>query len=206
MMNDLNYPVKTARAWYSILWILLPALFTYLLCCSKNNSQNTDTSLRNKHKMLSISDAKKMIQQKKIFDKYWNRNGGFENDFEAKEINNDKVVVDHASGLIWHQSGSRDFKNLDEAIAWTKNLNTKEYAGHKNWRLPTLEEALSLMENQRLNGSLYIDEAFDTWQWCIITGDSLDGGRSWLTAFSGRVDWFDSAARINYVRPVYSLQ
>jgi len=205
MLHNLDYPKKSGSTRFSILWILVLALFTFLLFCSKNNSQSTNTSLRNKHKMLSISEAKKMIQQKKFFDKYWNKSGGYDNHYEAKEIKNRKIVIDHASGLIWHQSGSRDFKNLDEAIAWTRELNKKEYAGQNNWRLPTLEEALSLMENQRLNGSQYIDEAFNSWQWCIITGDSLDADRSWLTAFSGRVDWFDSKVRINYVRPVCSI-
>ena len=205
MINDLNYPEKSGPARFSVFLLFTPALFLLLFFCSNNTSQGTDTLLRNKHKMLAISEAKKMILQKNFFDKYWNRSGGFENDFEVKEIKNAKVIADHASGLIWHQSGSRDFKNLDEAIAWTKELNKNEYAGYENWRLPTLEEALSLMENQRLNGSLFIDEAFNSRQWCIITGDSLDSGRSWLTAFSGRVDWFDSEAGINYVRPVCSL-
>lgn len=155
---------------------------------------------------LSISSAevKKMITQEGFFDKYWNNSGVFKNQYESAKIKNDQVVIDHATGLIWHQSGSKDFLNLKEAKEWITELNNKEYAGKNTWRLPTLEEALSLMENKKMNDNLYIDPAFDSWQWCILTGDLLDSNKSWLVAFSGRVDWFDSNVRINYIRPVCS--
>jgi len=140
---------------------------------------------------ISRAEVKKMITQKGFFDKYWNNSGVFKNQYESAKIKNDQVVIDHATGLIWHQSGSTE-------------LNNNGYAGKNTWRLPTLEEALSLLENKKMNDNLYINPAFDSWQWCILTGDSLDSNKSWLVAFSGRVDWFDSNVRINYVRPVCS--
>ena len=123
MLNILNYQKKTSPARRLNLWLFIPALFLLLLSCSSDYPNNSKAKLRQKPKMLSISEAKKMILQKNFFDKYWNKSGSFENQFEAKEIENVKVVIDHASGLIWHQSGSNDFKNLDEAIAWTAELN-----------------------------------------------------------------------------------
>lgn len=163
---------------------------------------NNQVKLRSECISISIAGAKTMVSEKDFFDKYWNKSGGFENQFELKKINRTNVVIDNATNLMWHQSGSSDLMNLNEAIEWINELNNNKYAGKNTWRLPTLEEALSLLENQKKNGNLYIDSIFNSWQWCILTGDLLDSNKIWIVAFSGRIDWFDSNVSINYVRPV----
>ncbi len=191
-----------------ISFFLMLNLVLYLIffSCSTERSSNVGkTELRPYFKTLSIVEAKMMIKGKGFFDKYWNKSGSFDNQYESKKIKNEKIVIDHATGLIWHQSGSMDFLNLTEAGEWLDELNVSKYAGINTWRLPTLEEALSLLENKKMNGNLYIAPLFNSWQWCILTGDSLDSTISWLVAFSGRVDWFNSEVRINYVRPVSSF-
>lgn len=184
-------------------WSLFFALIFVVLVFSQALNANK-VKLRSQCKSISRAEAKKMITQKGFFDKYWNRSGSFENQYESTKIKNGKIVIDHTTNLIWYQSGSKDFLNLTEAKEWITELNIEGYGGKNTWRLPTLEEALSLLENRKKNGNLYIDRAFDSWQWCILTGDSLDLNKSWLVAFSGRVDWFDSNVKINYVRPVCS--
>lgn len=180
----------------------LLTLFFFLFVISYAQIENDIVELRSNYTTLSVDEAKEMIIRKNFFDKFWNNTGEFENMFQSEEINKDKIVIDQATDLIWHQSGSKDFLNLPEAKEWISILNTKGYAGHTSWRLPTLEEALTLMEKQKKNKGMYIDRAFDRWQWCILTGDSLDSNKNWLVAFSGRIDWFDANVRINYVRPV----
>jgi len=189
---------------YFIVTTLIIITFGFLSCkCQTRPSVNINR-LRSDYKKISRNEAKLMIKQKGFFDKYWNKAGGFENSYELIKMNDAKIVKDDATGLVWHQSGSKDFLNLKEAKERINKLNRDEYSGRRNWRLPTLEEALSLMENRKMNGSLYIDPLFDRWQWCILTGDMLDLNKSWLVAFSERVDWFDSNVKINYVRPVCS--
>jgi len=204
MFFNFNYSKDTVNNQDLKFWLLILVVFI-LSCSTDHQSSESKSELRSHFRNLSITEVKMMIIEKGLFDKYWNKSGNFENHFELQEIKNDKVIVDHASGLIWHQSGSEDFLNLTEASEWLNNLNRNNYAEINTWRLPTLEEALSLMENQKMNGNFYIDPVFDTWQWCILTGDSLGLTKSWLVAFSGRVDWFDSTVRINYVRPVSSF-
>ncbi len=143
--------------------------------------------------------------EKNYFDKYWNSTGGYRNKYKLISIEGIDLVRDDTAQLMWFQSGSMDFLTLHEAKAWIAELNEIKYAEFSDWRLPTLEEALTLMENERLNGSQYIDPLFDTWQWCIHTGDIIDDSHNWLVAFSGRVDWADSNVRMNYARPVRSL-
>lgn len=153
---------------------------------------------------MSKNDVKLMLEQKGFFDKYWNKSGDFLKKIESLTIKQDEIVIDHSTNLMWHSSGSLKLVNLKEACEWIAELNNKNYAGHSDWRLPTLEEGASLLENSRQK-NLYIDRAFDRRQWCIWTGDTLSSTLAWVVVFSGRIDWFEKNVRLNYVRPVRSL-
>jgi hypothetical protein len=114
-------------------------------------------------------------------------------DYEANTIKDDKVVIDHTTGLMWHQSGS--FKNMSwkRAKKWVTELNEKGYAGFSDWRLPTLEEAVSLLEPIEKNGNQFIDPVFDKTQSSIwscdsnISKDSLSLDRAWSVNFNHRL-------------------
>lgn len=135
------------------------------------------------------------------------------NSYEEKSVGEDSVIIDHATGLIWHQSGSDKEMDWPEAKQWVKDLNDKGYAGYSDWRLPTVEEAISLMEPDINASSLYIDPVFDAIQTGIWTGDEndsagyLDG--AWSVRFNGgygggNACWvYDNAS--NHVRPIRSI-
>jgi len=92
-------------------------------------------------------------------------------------------VIDHATGLTWQQSGSKETMSFAEAEKYIQKLNGQEYAGHNDWRLPTLEEAMSLMEPSTKNGDLYIDPVFDKTQRWIWTADKREAGVAWVVSF-----------------------
>jgi hypothetical protein len=150
--------------------------------------------------------------------------------YNLRLISGDKVVVDSATGLMWHQNGSSE-KSLaygsskimrwDEAKEWVRNLNSRGYAGYHDWRLPTAEEAVSLLESSKKNGKLYIDPVFSKKQEWIWTGDRKVGWRysstgeinfmkdaknAWEVNFRyGHVLWTDIGS-YNCVRPVRSVK
>lgn len=107
---------------------------------------------------------------------------------------NGKVVVDHSTGLIWQQSGSSNYMTFADAETFVRDLNRQHFAGYKDWRLPTLEEAMSLMEYERKNGGLYIATLFDQIQFWIWTADKyIVSGRVWHTHFlDGRCTHVDA--------------
>ena len=101
-----------------------------------------------------------ILKKYRLFDRGFNKNGDFQNEYDVKSINGDKVVIDDATGLMWHQNGSDEDVSWNVAKDWVRSLR---YAGYNDWRLPTVEEAASLLESSKSN-DLYIDSVFSNKQ------------------------------------------
>jgi len=136
-------------------------------------------------------------------------------DYNFKNIGGDMVVVDNATGLMWHQGGS-DYMKWKKAKKWIRKLNKRGYAGYQDWRLPTVDEAVSLLEPSKKNKEydvdlewtiLYIDPFFGG-ELMIWTGDECEDGSeaAWGVSFyHGGVSW-DGLYGGNAVRPVRSME
>jgi hypothetical protein len=165
-------------------------------------------TLRSSPGSLTPQEEYDMLQKRGFFDRYMNTDGDFTNDYELKTINRDKVVLDLATGLMWHQSGSEAAMTYDEAKKWIDELNHVGYAGYKDWRLPTLEEAASLIENKKMDENRYVDPKFSAKQDGIWTSDLGHGSGStadaWIVTFRfGGVNT-SFVFMSYYVRPVRS--
>ena len=115
---------------------------------------------------------KNMLGEYGFFDRSRNVLGSFENDFVD---NNDGTVTDRATGLMWQKSGSSSSLENDEAKRYVKRLNKEQFAGHSNWRMPTVEELASLLKNEKRNG-VHLDPVFDKKQircWTVDHTGSL---------------------------------
>ncbi len=159
--------------------------------------------LRSSYRNLSVSDVHSMpnIYIRKFDEWGFYGHSTIIHSYEKKSIKGDDVVIDHATGLMWLQSGSKEYMQWIAANAWVRNLNAGGYAGYSDWRLPTIEEATSLLEPGKTN-ALHIDPVFDAEQWGIWSGDKR-GSSVWSVYFSlGNVRW---RYKNRYVRPVRSL-
>jgi len=175
-------------------------------------------TLRSSYETLSVSQVQSMpnvsIRKKKRWGFYGHST--IKHDYNLKTVGGDKVVVDNATGLMWHQSGFAEYIDWDEAKKWVRSLNSRGYAGHHDWRLPTVDEAASLLESKERNG-VYIDPIFSNKQeygHLIWTADSKDGSSilspgasaAWLVFFyNGRVRWHNVDSIYGNVRPVRSV-
>ena len=161
-------------------------------------------TLRSKCKVINFKELIRMLHQENFFDKEDNKTGEFRNLFELKTLRGDPVIIDRATGLMWHQAGSLQNMQFEEVNQWIKELNVRGYAGYHDWRLPTAEEAASLLEKSQQN-LLHIDPLFSPKQANIWTGDKTDTGRVWFVSFS-MGNLADSRGPIDgiYVRPVRS--
>ena len=117
--------------------------------------------------------------------------------------NGDKVVIDWASGLMWQQGGSIKEMSFAEAKTWIEHFNQTVHAGFRDWRLPTLEEAMSLMEPKLKKGGLHIDSVFERDQLWIWTCDAIgDTSYAWAVNFRLGGCFCHLFNTYNYVRAV----
>lgn len=145
--------------------------------------------LRSRPAVLSGQDVKAMLKQHGFYcthhdwsEEWSNPQGrGMVNDFEVQQ--NGKTVFDRLSGLIWQQAGSAKYMTSADTHEYIRQLNAQKIAGFSDWRLPTLEEAMSLMESKKLNGDLYIDAIFNKTQRYIWTPDKESAGVAWVVSF-----------------------
>jgi len=124
--------------------------------------------LRSSPELLSRTDVQSMRNKYDFYDKTYHATGkGIANDFQRKG----QVVYDGATGLTWQQLGSPEEMTFKESHKYIQELRDKKYASFSDWRLPTLEEAMSLMEPTENKDGLYINPIFDSRQPWIWTSD-----------------------------------
>ena len=133
-----------------------------------------------------------------------NKNGRpikyIENQFEDRG----KVVFDRATGLMWQKSGSQNSLTYEKAQKYIEQLNREGFAGHSEWRLPTIPELMSLLTPQKQANGLYIDPIFDADQgWCWST-DKQSSGSTWGVYFSLGFVYWNVLNYNDYVRGVRS--
>lgn len=145
-----------------------------------------------------------MLKERDFYHKSRNWMGrGVHHLYEPK----DQLVIDHTTGLMWQQAGS-DRGDFPKAQEYIRQLNRDKFAGYSDWRLPSLEEAMSLMEAKQneVNG-LYINSLFDKRQSWIWTADMRSASVAWVVGFSvGYCDVVDLGVGGHYVRGVRSGQ
>ncbi len=135
-------------------------------------------------KNLSDEAVQKMLAERDFYDSRKNKDGkGFPSQFEKQQ--NGQVVYDHASGLLWQQAGSPEYMLYEDAQKYIEKLKGEKLAGYNDWRLPTLEEAMSLMKPTKKNDDLFIDPVFDNVQRLIWTADTKSVTAAWVVSFSG---------------------
>jgi len=81
---------------------------------------------RSKPKTLSRSEIQAVLVDKDLYDYRLNPEGSsFRNDYEILE--NGNVILDHASGLMWQQSGSDKQIYYSEVASYIEGLNSQQF-------------------------------------------------------------------------------
>ncbi|MBN1155833.1 TIR domain-containing protein [candidate division KSB1 bacterium] len=162
--------------------------------------------LRSSWTGLSYLEVKEMIINYGFYDADINT-GGRGCLHEYKPIKCGEVIIDEATGLMWQQGGSAMGLMEYEAKKYIGELNSNKFAGFDDWRLPTLEEAMSLMEPKEITKDLYIDSVFDKTQRFIWTSDEVKGKRRRWVVYFNRGDCDDDGLYYSrFVRAVRSGQ
>ena len=80
------------------------------------------------------------------------------------EQSSNGTITDIATGLMWDQSGCSEGMNWEEALSYVQELNSQNYLGYNDWRLPNAKELQSILDYSRspgTTGSAAIDPIFE---------------------------------------------
>ena len=147
------------------------------------------TPLRRVPGILTLDQVKATLVRQGIYDARWNAAAsGVEHRYETQLAGDAILVVDGEHGLTWQRAASPEPLRFDEAQAHVQALNTQDFAGASDWRLPTLEEAGTLLA-PALHAGFHLDPIFEKGAGFIWTCDRHPDGRIWIVYFAdGQVD------------------
>ncbi len=150
-------------------------------------SHHKTSHFRNIPAFISEHEIEKIVANGDFFESVSNPNGRFTN--YLVDPGDNLTVIDMATGLMWQRAGS-DHSSFRKMAVWEKRLNGNHFAGYNDWRLPTVEEALSLLNAEVNKKGLHIHRCFATTQGFIYTADRRKPGGYWFVDFRhARVFW-----------------
>lgn len=144
-----------------------------------------------------------LIKQWNFFDTEYNPSGRFENSLISP--GNTELVVDQRTSLMWQRYGI-DIGSIRMIQRKIDELNGNNYAGFSDWRLPTMEEAMSLMEPVKNGKDVYLDQHFSKEQPFIFVAAQRKPGGYWFVDFKqGRAFWSSGTIPGGFGRLVRSV-
>ncbi|MBW3535203.1 MAG: TIR domain-containing protein [Gemmatimonadetes bacterium] len=156
---------------------------------------------------LTVDDVRALIVERGFYSAASNpRAEGIAGPYAPEIAGSVALVVDEGTGLVWERSGSRRIVQggRDGALAWVRALNERRHGGADDWRLPTLEEALSLMRPEP-HGGIHLDPLFDAAGAPFVwTADVEPGGDGWVVYYADGYTVPEDPAVNAFVRAVRS--
>jgi hypothetical protein len=136
------------------------------------------------HANFSIDNVEKMLGKWNFFDKTWQCRGkGISHQYEMMTQFGDNLMIDHKTGLVWQQGGSNNWMVYSDTPKYIAALNASYFGGFTDWRLPTLEETMSLVEPLPSENNMHISACFSPEQRYIWTADKQNEDIVWFVAF-----------------------
>lgn len=136
---------------------------------------------------MSEEDVCALTRQYKLFDSERNPGGNFANTLVD---NGDGLTVsDLATGLMWQRDGLDIMSNrmLRQEV---ERLNRERFAGFSDWRIPSVAEALSLMEPVQNRHGQHVHPCFSPRQPFIFVAATRAPGGYWFVDYKqGRAYW-----------------
>lgn len=144
-----------------------------------------------------------LLRKWNFFDAELNASGRFANWLVAGP--DERAVIDLKTGLMW-QRGGLDINSLRQIRKDIATTNEEGFAGYNDWRMPTIEEAMSLMESEPNGKGVHLHSCFSRHQPFIFVEARRRPGGYWFVDYKqGRLFWSSGTIPGGFGRLVRSL-
>ena len=138
-----------------------------------------------------------------FFEAEHNPAGVFSNQLVAGD--DESTAIDLRTGLMWQRAGL-DIASHRVISRRIEELNAGGLAGCHDWRLPTMEETLSLLEPAMNSKGLYLHPCFSKEQPFIFVAAQRKPGGYWFVDFKqGRAFWSSGTIPGGFARLVRGM-
>ncbi len=144
-------------------------------------------TLPSEQSFLQQSEIAAFVKKWNFFEAEHNPEGAFANHFA--DPGDGLTVVDQRTGLMWQRTGL-DITSIRTMLRNIEQLNKDTFAGYSDWRMPTMEEAMSLMDSTQNSKGTYLQPCFSKEQPFIFVNAKRKPGGYWFVDFKqGRTFW-----------------
>ena len=174
-----------------------------------DHTKNDLSFLNSEPRNLALQDVNKIWRQKGFF-----LPGNNSMHLKREELDfvdkGDDTILDLRTGLLWQKQGAEKPLSWTDSRKYVNKLNRREFAGYRDWRIPTLEELGSLLMPSKDHGQTvytarFISEKFCKKQIICWSSDSFGKHFRWyVNFFSGRAD--NGSSVKNRVRAVRTYE
>ena len=128
-----------------------------------------------------------LIKERNFFDILLNPKGSFTN--ALADSGDALTVLDQATAVLWQRTGL-DLCSIRSMKGAIEQLNKNGFAGWHDWRLPTLEEAMSLMEPAANQKGMHLHPCFSKEQPFIFVAARRKPTGYWFVDYAqGKAYW-----------------
>ena len=118
--------------------------------------------------------------------------------------NHSRLLTDVATGLTWQRGGSAFALDWHRAGDYIRGLNQSQLGGRDNWRLPTIEELITLLQPQPSDHDQCLPPVFERSPQRLWSCDRRTYTSAWYVSLDlGFVGWQDLSCR-NGIKAVSS--
>ncbi len=132
-------------------------------------------------------DVERIVKKWNFYDGDLNPQGIFKNHFVTE--GREGVVIDQRTSLMW-QAGGLDISSTRTMQKNIEKLNQDGFAGFHDWRMPSLEEAMSIMNAAANKKEIHLNPCFSKEQPFIFVAAKRKPGGYWFVDYKhGRAFW-----------------
>lgn len=169
----------------------------------ENDAQTKDPSPKKYLRHHPVRVRAVSAQERFGLDDLWRPRQYAQNRFTVSE---DGTVSDESTDLMWEHGGAEyplTWKKTGEYIA---QLNRNGFAGYQDWRLPSIEELITLLSKTPHGPDLCMEPLFDETRKWLWSCDRCTHISAWYVSLDlGFVSWQDVSAYY-YVRGVRTME